>query len=111
LIFKPEHIKTVKKPHEFWVPLLGLYTGARIDELSQMFSDDIRQTNDGFWFLHIHANDGNSVKNRASKRRVPIHPDLISLGLIESRTQACRPLSYFFLMPFIRLLNLNFTFS
>ena len=83
LIFKPEHIKNIKQPHEFWLPFLGLYTGARIDELCQIFPYDIRQTNEGLWFLHIHKNDGNTVKNENSIRRVPIHPDLISLGLIE----------------------------
>lgn len=83
LIFKPEHIKKTKSPHEFWLPFLGLYTGARLDELSQIFPHDIRQTNEGLWFLHIHRNDGNNTKNKSSIRRLSIHPDLISLGLID----------------------------
>ncbi|MGT2505924.1 hypothetical protein [Cupriavidus basilensis] len=32
------------RPHYYWLPLLGLYTGARINELSQLYLDDIRQT-------------------------------------------------------------------
>lgn len=83
LIFKPEYIKNTKQPHEFWLPFLGLYTGARIDEICQIFPHDIRQTNEGSWFLHIHRNDGNNTKNETSVRRIPIHPNLISLGLID----------------------------
>jgi len=83
LIFKPEHIKSLKKPHEYWNLFLGIYTGARIDEICQLFIDDIRQTNDGHWFIHFHDYDGNSTKNTSSSRRVPVHPDLLSLGFID----------------------------
>jgi integrase len=66
----------------YWVPLLGLFTGARIGELAQLRTDDveegevpsIRISGDGA---------GQKVKTAASVRRVPIHNELIRLGFLE----------------------------
>jgi len=30
-----------KKPHCYWLPLLGYYTGARIGELTQLYCNDV----------------------------------------------------------------------
>jgi integrase len=39
-----------KHPHFFWIPLLGLYTGAREEELGQLYVDDVKQVK-GVWAL------------------------------------------------------------
>ncbi|MDE0855477.1 MAG: hypothetical protein OSA97_13750, partial [Nevskia sp.] len=36
IIFAPENLGKVRKPHEFWCPLLGLYLGARLEEICQL---------------------------------------------------------------------------
>ena len=67
----------------YWIPLIGLYTGARMEEIGQLTRDDIRQNGD-VWYFHIsNESEESSVKNKGSNRDVPIHPELIRLGFIE----------------------------
>ena len=74
--------------HRYWLPLLALFTGARQGELAQLFVSDVKQE-DGIWFFDItdemddkkEAPDAKkSLKNRESKRKVPMHPELERLG-------------------------------
>lgn len=81
-IFNPATLNALTKPHEFWVPLLGLYSGARINELSQPYIDDFKCENE-LWRLSIHGERGNRVKNESSVRDLPLHPDLIALGILD----------------------------
>ena len=61
-----------------WGMLLGMFTGARLNEMCQLDIADIQQDGDT-WFLNItdESDDNNSVKSTAGKRRVPLHPELI----------------------------------
>lgn len=82
-IFDPENYRRLRKPHAHWGPLIGLYTGARVAEVAQLFLRDF-VFEDGHPCIRILPDsDGQSVKNEASKRLVPMHPDLIRLGLLE----------------------------
>lgn len=71
-----------RKAYHFWLPLLGLYTGARIGELSQIYSDDVVRI-DGIWCLDIKNEGKRRTKNAASVRLVPIHSKLIELGFLD----------------------------
>ncbi|MEK8048704.1 site-specific integrase [Ideonella sp. DXS22W] len=72
------------KDAAYWLPLLGLYTGARISELAQLGIDDLRHMDDAGWVLAIHEQgEDQSVKNEHSIRSVPVHPELIRLGLTD----------------------------
>ena len=66
------------KPSKYWGPILGLYTGARVNELGQLRVDDLEQV-DGVWGIHIR----HQVKNKSSKRFLPLHPELLKLGFVE----------------------------
>ena len=74
-------------PHYYWLPLLGLYTGARINELAQLSLTDIKQTQAGTWFIDLALLDDESQKkkrkNPNSRRAVPIHDHLIDLGIVK----------------------------
>jgi integrase len=69
----------------YWLPLLGLFTGARITELAQLWTDDLTETPEaGAVILLREGKDRDqSLKNRASWRRVPVHPELVRLGLLD----------------------------
>jgi len=68
-------------PHYYWLPLLGLYTGARLEELCQLHLADIHAV-DGTWVFDINDNSEKKLKTPASQRLVPIHPNLLALGLL-----------------------------
>ncbi|MDF3983078.1 site-specific integrase [Luteibacter sp. PPL201] len=75
-IFNRDHLP-VTLPHKFWAPLIGLYSGARVNEIAQLQVDDIEEVV-GIWGMHIRR----QVKNTHSRRFVPLHPELIRLGLL-----------------------------
>lgn len=67
----------------YWIPLLGLFTGARSAELCQLQVADIVQEQ-GVFALDINeAEDGKRLKTDASWRKVPIHSELIRLGFLD----------------------------
>jgi integrase len=71
----------------YWLPLLGLYTGARLEELCQLRPDDIGER-DGIPFLRIIDLEDEdrqvrtTVKTVESRREVPIHPALVQAGFL-----------------------------
>ncbi|MDF3980442.1 site-specific integrase [Luteibacter sp. PPL554] len=82
-IFDPANLKKVKE-HVSWGALLGLYTGGRVGEIAQIFLRDF-VVEGGVPCLKICADsDGQSIKTGfGGERLVPIHPDLIELGLLD----------------------------
>ncbi|VFR18852.1 Integrase [plant metagenome] len=79
-----------RQAHRFWLPHLGLFTGARMNELCQLNPQvDICQDESGLWFLDMnedspgHAKIKKSVKTGGSRRQVPIHSQLIALGFLD----------------------------
>ncbi|MGL1154352.1 site-specific integrase [Vibrio parahaemolyticus] len=72
-----------KHSYYYWIPLLLRLTGARLNELCQLWREDIKLI-DNIWCLIIHENnDGQRVKNMHSARIIPIHSALIERGFIE----------------------------
>jgi integrase len=110
LIFSQEVFTTLNRNHQhlYWLPLIGLYTGARIEEICQIklhniISFDERKSayidssdNDqdpekrniselvNIPCFHIdNRDDDQELKNDQSKRMIPFHPELIELGLLD----------------------------
>ena len=71
-----------KRPERFWIPLLGLFTGARLNELCQLHLEDIGVENE-ILCIDINSRGEKTLKNAASKRVVPVHPILLGLGFKE----------------------------
>src|SRR5207249_331618 len=65
----------------YWLPYLALYTGARLEELAQLRVVDVK-IEDGIAYLDIHGLDGRRVKTRSPERKVPLHPELLRIGLL-----------------------------
>lgn len=73
------------RDHKFWAPLIALYSGGRLNEIGQLTVDDLKQT-DGIWCLHFTDagdEDEKSLKSEAARRVVPVHPELVKLGLLD----------------------------
>ncbi len=66
----------------FWLPLLGLFHGNRLEEFAQLRRGDVAQS-DGVWFLAITDEGGRQLKNEQSRRRVPLHSELIRTGFLD----------------------------
>lgn len=89
----------------YWLPLLALYTGARINELCQLHPGDIVQegyadltgTAHQAWVIRVEHDQtkGQRVKTEGSERRIPVHPDLIQLGFVTyAQAQRGKPLLF-----------------
>lgn len=80
--FRTQAGKEIIRDDKFWLPLLGLYQGNRLEEFAQLRREDIKQQ-DGIWFFDITDGDGRQLKNEQSKRHVPLHPQIEKLGFLE----------------------------
>tara|TARA_R110001599_G_scaffold353742_2_gene596121 strand:+ start:121743 stop:123380 length:1638 start_codon:yes stop_codon:yes gene_type:complete len=84
---KPDPIKMSAR---FWVPLLSLFSGARVEELCQLKVDDLGvcpETNTPYYCItnegEAHDGQAKRTKNKNSIRLVPIHRRLIDIGFLE----------------------------
>jgi integrase len=69
----------------FWVPLIALYSGMRLNEICQLTLDDF-VVQDGVDIMLIRdGDDGETkrVKTDAGVRFVPVHPELRRIGLLD----------------------------
>lgn len=66
-----------------WLPLMGTFTGARLEELGQLTVDDIREEQGVAYFDMTATGQGKRRKTESSKRRVPIHSKLIEMGFLD----------------------------
>ncbi len=71
-----------KHAYAYWLPLLGLYTGARLNELCQLILDDV-QIIDGVPCLSINDRDEKQLKSPAAQRVIPLHAQLLTLGFTD----------------------------
>ncbi len=69
------------RPENFWVPLIAMYSGMRLNEICQLYVEDIIVESEIPCF-DINEKADKVLKNPASRRIVPIHPDLVKLGLL-----------------------------
>ena len=79
-IFEGHGRQTIKYPYYF-VPILAVMMGARLEEICQMRVTDIKKVN-GIWVYRIreegrYNEEETRVKNPYSERDIPLHPELI----------------------------------
>ncbi|ABE43884.1 site-specific integrase [Polaromonas sp. JS666] len=104
------------RPHYFWLPLLAIYHGGRLNELSQLYLDDIKTSESGVPYLDFNllgedkmdvdeadrsAATDKSLKTVSSQRVVPMHKHLVDLGFREY-VSALRDAGYKRLFPELR---------
>ena len=66
----------------YWSPLIGLYSGMRLNEILQLHVTDIREEG-GIHYFSVNSEDGKSLKTHSSHRSIPIHERLLDAGLLE----------------------------
>lgn len=84
------------RPHYFWLPILALTTGGRLNELSQLYLDDVCRSNTdaSVWYLDFNLDQPDkadmddpdigrdkSLKTVNAFRVVPLHELVIRAGL------------------------------
>jgi integrase len=81
-----------KEGWRFWLPLMCLFMGMRPNEACQMGTEDVKRTAQGTWYLDVIAASeeeeggeerGKTLKTTASRRRIPVHPELIAIGFLQ----------------------------
>lgn len=69
----------------YWIPICSMFTGARIGEIAQLRVNDIKRL-EGVWIFDLVSDDESAdrtaLKNRASRRMIPIHERLIGSGFL-----------------------------
>ena len=70
----------------YWVPLIALHTGMRLNEICQLDTADIREIESVPCFMVSEASlsgeKDKSLKTGASERLIPLHPVLIECGIL-----------------------------
>jgi len=78
----------------FWMPLICLFTGMRPNEAAQMHVQDLKRTAHGTWYFDIvatidddedtgSAGSAKTLKTATSRRKIPLHPELIKIGFLQ----------------------------
>ncbi|MDB5409355.1 MAG: hypothetical protein JWL84_4267 [Rhodospirillales bacterium] len=65
------------KDSKYWLPLIALHTGMRVEEIAKLKTADVREI-EGIWCFDVYA-----TKTAAGKRHVPVHPRLAALGFLD----------------------------
>lgn len=83
-----------KAPHYWWGPILGLYTGARVNEIAQLKVADIVEKH-GHWGIHIRktvdddlmhdtgARSRQRLKGKSSIRFIPLAQPVLDAGFLD----------------------------
>jgi integrase len=88
----PKPYKIAVRDWQFWMPLLCLFMGLRPNEVCQLHKGDVRATAKGVHYVDVvvSTDDGDpatqshkTLKTATSRRRVPIHPELLAIGFID----------------------------
>lgn len=76
--------KFYKKTSHRWATLIAMFSGARLNEVCQLAMEDIKQV-EGLWIFDFTDNGDTHkrLKTSAAQRRVPVHSQLLRLGLLE----------------------------
>lgn len=70
-----------EQPERYFVPLISMYSGARLNEICQMYVEDIKEV-EGIWCFDINDEKDKRLKTISSRRVIPVHPKLVELGFM-----------------------------
>jgi integrase len=73
--------REIIRDHRFWLPLIAVFSGMRQEEICQLHLEDLRQES-GIWVFDVNDRPPRQLKNRNAVRLVPIHRELLAMGLL-----------------------------
>ena len=73
--------KSIYRNAMYWLPILCVFHGARLEEFAQLRRRDVRQEGD-IWYFNVTDEAGGQLKNEQSRRQVPLHPFVIEIGFL-----------------------------
>lgn len=66
----------------FWIPLVCLFTGARVSEIAQLRVGDIREDHGGWQIFISHNAEAGQTTKSGNSRIVPVHSKLAEIGFV-----------------------------
>lgn len=73
--------KKIIRDSYWWLPIIGIFTGMRLEEICQLQADDLK-TEGNIQYIDVKEGVGKRLKTASSARQVPIHAVLIDLGFL-----------------------------
>lgn len=72
---------------DYWLPLIALFSGCRLEEMGQALLDDIRHKDD-IWYLAIAETNSKGqlvkrIKSSSAIRNVPLHDVIVKSGFLD----------------------------
>ena len=72
------------KDANYWIPIVGHFTGMRLGEIVQLLATDVRQQNEVLYFdVNTLDDSDKKLKTQSSRRKVPLPQKLLDLGFQE----------------------------
>jgi len=87
----PERLSPERKLARRWVPWICAYTGARVNEITQLRAEDVKKQRE-IWTIYITPEAG-GVKD-GTARTVALHPHLLEQGFLRAIAGKTGPLFY-----------------
>ncbi len=89
--FRSEAGPEIVRDARFWLPILALFHGGRLEEFADLYRRDIG-CEDGVWFVRLTETEDRRLKTRNAERMVPLHSEVIRLGFLDYvQTTASKP--------------------
>lgn len=87
-MFQKLHASKLRQPFMYWAPILALYQGMRINEIGQLYVDDVFCDHD-IWYLRLTDNNPEQrLKNVHSRRVLPLRQEVLECGFLDLVEQA-----------------------
>ncbi len=78
------------KDEKYWLPLIAIFNGARLNEIGQLVVSDIKNENGVFYFDINESHEHKRIKTQSSARKVPVHNELVKCGFIDYYEQRAK---------------------
>ncbi len=66
-----------------WVPLIAAYSGLRLNEICQLYKDDVQEVDGALCFVINDKYEGQRLKTTAAARTIPVHQEILDAGFVE----------------------------